>query len=312
MSSKVNVIVEDMCKNAKALGLVSMMGPIELMKGLMKHKELVPKDAAKVVLDLKKKAEGLSGASIETNKGFPVPASMKAGPEDEDVDEAITTVGGGTKVRGGGGGPDVIKRHHFPPDPRPNYDSSGEDDEGIYKASFVNYMNNPKRKRPMMSGIEKMDIDPEDLSSEPNLPGGTRAGNVKHKNPLDIDLRANQPGGDGAGGAGIYQKSTHSRDNSTPTQGTNWTTRGVPGWSTTDNNFDRPPQSIRKKDKGPVELAQPVSSVGSRGPDNAGDEDDTPSFMKEPNVGSQLSVVGYGGPTPVRVNKTGYRGYGRK
>lgn len=303
MFNRVNMISETMCKNHKALGLVSMMQPIELMKALVKHKDLLPKDAAKVILDLKKKVEGMVSPGIETNKEFPVPASMR-GPNEEDEEFEEIALGRPQGKSVSLVGPPEIKRHHFPPDPR------ADSNDYPYDDTFVNYMNNPKRKRPMMSHVE---IDPEDLGSEPILPGGTRAGNVKHKNPLDIDFRSGQPGGDGAGGGGIYQKSRHSRDNDMPSQGRSWNIRGPAGWASVlqGHEFEVPPKSIKKA--GPVELSQPVSSLSSRGPDNAGDNEyDIPSFMKNSNTGAQISVVGYGGPTPVRVNRTGYRGYGRK
>ena len=303
MSNKVKTITETMCHNDKAMGLVSMMRPIELMKALVKHKELMPKDAAKVVLDLKKKAEGMASPGIETNKMYPVPSSMKDGGEDDDVEEGVSA--GGNKIAyGQGGGPDVVKRHHFPPDPRPSSNDYPYDD------TFVNYMNNPKRKRPMTSGKE---IDQDDLTDLPIKPGGTRAGNVKYKFPMGVDLRLGQPGGD-AGGSGIYSKGgVHSRDNDMPSQGTSWSTRGTPGWASTlrDKEFERPPQAVGHSE--PVEQEVSVGGAISRGPDNAGDnEEDIPSFMKEPNVGSQLSIVGYGGSTPIRISKAGYRGYGRK
>ena len=137
--TKVFKITESMSKNRKILGLVSMMSPVELMKALVSNFELLPKEAAQVVYGLKKNSEGLSGGSIETNKMYPVPPSMK-GSNDEDefsLDEYSLRAG-----------PDDDGRGKFPPDPRPSPDSFP------YDPVFVNYMNNPKRKRPITSGKE--------------------------------------------------------------------------------------------------------------------------------------------------------------
>lgn len=90
-----------------------------------------------------------------------------------------------------------FSRYHFPPDP---VDEPGEwpyDD--MTKAAID--PKNKSRKRPLMQG------------------------------PLDTDLRKNQPGGDGAGGKGIYSKNApHNRHNSTPS-GRSWDRKGTPGWS---------------------------------------------------------------------------------
>ena len=297
MSNKVKKITEAMCRNNKVLGLVSMLRPIELMKALVRHKDLVPKDAAKIIFNLKKKAdEGMASPGIETNKSFPVPSCMKDNGEDEEMEEG--SLSALSKDVWGGPRPDDDGSGKFPPDPRPNYDQPGG--EFPYEKSFTNYMNNPKRKKGyknlQMSHKRPEPIDPEDVDSQPHHPGGTRAGNIKHKPPFRTDLKLGQPGGDGAGGAGMYSKSgPHSRSNAMPGQGTSWSTKGEPGWSASPKGkrFDRPPQSIRKKDRTHVEFSQPTQGGQALRPDNAGDNDEeTPSFMKDPNVGQTIWTPG--------------------
>jgi len=279
---RVKRITEDLYKNKSAMGLVGLLDPVDLMKALVQDLDLLPKEAAKVVYDLRQRSEGLSSLSIEPGKEYPVPPTHKGADVDDidDVDENSGLARGNAKTVWGGPGPEGIKRHQFPPDPRE------EPGDYPYDDVFVNYMNNPKRKKPLMNAKDKET-------------------NVKHKNPLDIDLRSGQPGGDGAGGGGIHQRTYHTRTGDQPGSGTSWSTKGKPGWShhLKDKEFNTPPQSIRKKDKKPVESGKP---------DNAGDNDGEPQHLKQPNVGQNIPTIGFGGATPIRLSKAGYRGYGRK
>lgn len=276
------VIIENLYQNKKALGLVSMMAPVELMKALVKNLDLVPKDAARVVLDLKKRVEGISNPGIESNKMYPVPPQHRKDPEDDQQDEGVL---GRPWGKDSYHGPAGFSRHQFPPDPRE------EPGEYPYDDVFVHYMNKPKRKKPIMN------------SREPK---------VKHKNPLDIDLRSGQPGGDGAGGGGIYRRSFHSRDNDTPGSGTSWSKQGKPGWSSSPKGkeFDVPPKSIKKSK--PVELSQPVSGGQAKRPPNAGDNDGEPSFMKDPNVGQTIWDPKTGKSGTSNFRKKPWRGYSRR
>lgn len=274
-------IIEDLCRNSKIVGLVSMMKPVELMKALVKHKDLLPKDAAKIIFDLKKKAEGMGQSAIEPNKQFPVPPTLRGADKDDPADEIEElSVPSGKTVWGQGGGPDAIRRHHFPPDPR----STGQDFP--YEDTFVNYMNGPKRKR----SLTTVQMSHKDLIGK-ILEGEKR--NLKYKPDLTPDLYQGQAGGDGAGGLGIYSKNgPHARNNRTSSQATSWDTRGDPGWaaSLNDKEFEVPPKSIKKAD--PVEFSQPTGGGQAHRPNNAGDDDDTPSFMKDPNVAQTIWVPG--------------------
>src|SRR5690606_36316732 len=74
----------------------------------------------------------------------------------------------------------IIPRHHFPPDPRQKVGDWPYDD----MTTAAMDIKNKGRRRPLMQG--------------------------------PLDLRKRQPGGDGAGGQGIYSKNCpHNRDNST-------------------------------------------------------------------------------------------------
>jgi len=264
-----------MCRNKKAMGLVSMMSPIELMKGLVKDLDILPKDAARMVMDLKKYSEALSNPSIETNKEYPVPAAMRNQPEDNQEENAAL---GRPQGKSSFHGPTGFPRHHFPPDPREKPGDFPYDDV------FTNYMNSPKRKKPLMTGREPK---------------------VKTKqNPLNPNFGAGQPGGDGAGGGGMHRRS--SGNGSMPGSGASFSVHGPSGWSSAPPGaeFDVPPKTIKR--------ARRKSELTTNRPPNAGDNDGTPSFMKTPNVGQTIwdPKTGKSGTSNHRMKP--WRGYGKR
>ncbi len=264
-----------MCKNRKALGLVSMMTPIELMKTLVQNTDLLPKEAAKVVMGLKKHVENIAAPGIEGNQMYPIPPSHRKDPEDNQDEDAEEL-----DELGGGGGPGPIDRHHFPPDPRE------EPGDYPYDDVFVNYMNNPKRKKPLMTG------------REPKV--------RTKRNPLNPNLGAGQPGGDGAGGGGMHRRA--SGNGAMPGSGGSFTTAGTAGWSSSPagQEFEIPSKSIKRSQRSNNEGGQ------ANHPPNAGDNDGNPNFMKSTNVGQTIWTPGTGRSGTSNHRMKPYRGYGKR
>jgi hypothetical protein len=280
--------VDELVKNQMASGLVKYMKPLDVAGVVAKDLGLCPKDAVKVTIGLIKKSEGISGPNIETNKQFPVPAQQRNDPplfdpedledemEKDDVEENVlarpsTKVDITPKF--------VVQKHQFPPDPH------NKDDDWPYDDMTTAAMkpSTKSRKRPLNMSNDK---------------GEKKKYIFKEKGKFDLDLRLGQAGGDGAGGAGLYQKGIHSKQNYMSTAGNRtWDRKGIPGWSKSPEGkeFDLPDDTKEGIDTKPA---------------NAGDEDDTPSFMKNPPVGSSIPTTNYGGRTP--VTQRGYRVYRRK
>lgn len=284
------VLYEDVVKNKRVLGLVSLMEPTDLMRTLVKLLDVQPKSAAKMVLSLKRKAEGLSGGTIETNKEFPVPSNMRDDEgTDEEMEESSALARGNAKVSWGRPGPDPVNRRHFPPDPQAHSfggkgEPDDEDDQDFpYGASFTNYMNGPKRKKPLTSGREPK---------------------VKRKGAFDVSLHSRQPGGHGTG---AHSKVQHSRANDTPSGGRSWNRQGsTPGWagSLKDNEFDPFQRRVAKQTKNPIPLEDKMA--------NAGDDDDEPSIFKEPNTGGTIWDPKNGKSGTSNWRGTPWRGYKKR
>lgn len=260
-------IVEKLANNQKIRGLVNQMKPLEVVKALS-GLGLRPKEASRVALELIKKIEGLSAPSIDRGQ-YPVPPEIR---KDNEKDEHIARPQGKVDIT-----PKfIVRRHQFPPD------SSGKPEDWPYDDNTTQTMEpkNKQRKRGLTSS--------------------------KKKNPFHPDLRLKQPGGDGAGGGGIYRKTTGGGQGDMPGAGNStWVARGTKGWnSPPGKEFDTPPPPNRKTKKVGEDERLP----------NAGDSDDEPKFLKQPNTGASSSVayLGYGGRTPPRTSKAGYRGYRRR
>jgi len=233
-------VIDNIVKNEKSHDLVKIMNPLDIAKVIAKDLSLCPKDAVKATIELISKTEALSGNNIETNKQYPVPAQNKRNcpkllkfPKKENAPaKPFGKVDITPKF--------IFYKHQFPPDPR------GEVDDWPYDDMTKTGMKpvNKSRKRPLMMG----------------------------KNPLDQDLRKRQPGGDGAGGGGIYQKnSPHFSDNSMSTAGnSSWSKRGVAGWSSSPpgKEFDLPykenEEEISIEKNPPVGTPVPMFGFGGR------------------------------------------------
>jgi hypothetical protein len=293
----VESIVDELVKNTKISELVKLMKPLEVAKVIAVSLDLQPEQACETALNLIKYAEGISAPGIEFNKQYPVPPTMK---KDKPKllkfakDEAFLHTPG-TKV-------DitpkfVITRHHFPPDPY------SKEDDWPYDDMTVAGMNskNKSRKKSLTTAKDNSD---------------TRSWKQKG-NPLNPDMKIRQPAGDGAGGGGVYSITFHSKTGDMPGAGNkSWVAKGTKGWNSMPGaEFDNPDaendQPRDKKIKPPTE----AMGGGSRNVNpkslNAGDEDDEmPSFMKNPPVGSSIPTANYGGRVP--KGNLGWRGPRRR
>jgi hypothetical protein len=263
--------VDELVKSKMARGLVKMMKPMDMAGVMAKKLDLCPKDAAKVTIDLIKRTEGLSGGNIETNKPYPVHPQHKKDPplfDPEEDFEENALARPGTKFTFVPG-PPTIDRHHFPPDEESEVEDWPYDD----MTTVAMKPSNKSRKRPLNMSKDK---------------GGVKKFIFKEKGPLDTDLRQPQPGGDGAGGGGIYQRSMHSRDNSMSTAGNStWSKTGSPGWSMSPDGKEYRLPDDTKESFGDEEL----------------------NFEKNPPVGMPEPTFGYGGRIDGKVTgpRKGFR-----
>jgi len=206
--------IEDIISSSdKIRDIARYMSPLEIVKALHKDLSLSLPQASKIAVDLlKKKSEGISFPSIETNKSFPVPALMKRDDKrylnfKDEIEEAASLAKPSSKT-------DItpkfdFPRHHFPPDPR------SEPGEWPYDAMSKASMSikNKGKRRPLMNSKE-------------NKPNKVR---YAIKGVFDTDHKLNAPGADAGGG--VHSKVSHSYDNSMSSRGSSWPTRGYAGWS---------------------------------------------------------------------------------
>lgn len=216
-----NLMVKRILGSDRLKEFVKIMKPLDLVRSLVDF-GLSPKGASKVAIDLIKRTEGIGPIGYEPNKQFPIPPMLKKGNVDDVGDEIEEVSRPFGKV-------DItpkydFPRHHFPPDP------IDEPDDWPYDAATVTSSQtvNKQRKRSLTS------------AKEPDLDKKLKY--VFKNNPLEPDMRLNQPGGDGAGGKGIYSKSTHTTGNNLSMRGNAWSTKGYPGFSTSPpgESFDDP------------------------------------------------------------------------
>jgi hypothetical protein len=223
--------VDRLSKKKEIIDLVKLMQPLDVAKVIAIDLELCPMDAARTTVDLIKYVhkvdfEGMgAGPNIETNKDFPVPAQIRRDnePKGEEEDPIVQAAKGKDIEESGenyinnmGQMTPTFSQDQFP-QPR-------EDEEGWPYGKYTVAIMNPKtkgRKRGLTSSVAKKYVFPE-------------------KPAFKQDLRTRQPGGDGAGGKGIYQKNTMANDNPTPSGGSSWDRKGVPGWSSSLDSFDLP------------------------------------------------------------------------
>ena len=262
------MISEAMCKNKKALDLVMRLKPTDLMKSLISDMALVPKDAAKVVMSLRKQAE-----SVMVRRDFPTPTTLKG---DDEVINSLTNPEELDEFAGAHG-PESPPRHHLPPDP---IDEPGEwpyDD--MTTAGMAT--KNKQRKRSITS------------SKKPKK----RINRYVFGNVNDKDLAVTAPG---VSGKGVSQKSAPHSDGDQPSGGSSWSTRGRPGWSSSPpgKEFEIPPKSLFTKDRKRIE-------DDNQKVVNAGDNDDEPSIFKNANTGQGIPQMGHGGRNPGR--RLGFR-----
>jgi len=256
-------VIDKLISTKKVLDIVKLMQPLDIASVVAVELDLHPLDAARAAVGLIKHNhdvhyEGLAGGSIETNKEFPVPPDRR---RKNHVDPEVGIEAGYHKDEGMMAKPQgkidvtprhVIPRHHFPPDPRDRPEGWPYDDATV-------------------AGME-----PRGRGHLRGLTTGPPVRYVfKQAHPFRTDLRLNQPGGDASAG-GIYQKSRHSRDNSTPSGGKTWSKQGSPGWSSSPpgKEFDMP-DDLRV--------------------DEVEDEEEELNMEKNPPVGASRPMLGYGG-----------------
>lgn len=257
----ISSVVDKLIMNKKILDIVKLMAPLDIAKVIAIELDLHPVDSAKAALGLIKHNhdvhyEGLAGGSIETNKQYPIPPAKR---RKNHVNPEIGIEAGYKKDEGMMAKPQGktdatphhdIPRHHFPPDPRDRPEGWPYD------------------------AATKAGMDPAKRGHRRGLTSGKDVRYVfKKGNPFNTDLRLGQDGMDGGGG--IYQKSRHSRDNSTPS-GPTWSKQGSPGWSSSPpgKEYDMP-DDLRV--------------------DELDEEEEELNIEKNPPVGSPLPMLGYGG-----------------
>lgn len=153
--------LDRLMKNKKILDLVKVMKPLDIAKVVAVEFELQPKDAARTAVDLIVRdahrdahREGLASPSIETNKQYPVPPTHKRKapklfePEDLEEGPALSKPYTKTDIT-----PKfVIKRWHFPPDPRD--EPLGWPYDDMTKAGME--PKNKARKRPLTAARDPL------------------------------------------------------------------------------------------------------------------------------------------------------------
>lgn len=320
----VHGLIKALSKNEKLREFVRMLEPMEVVRTVAEKINLRPKDASKVAMGLMKNAylEGMGYPGIETNKGYPTGGiasvnKVKHAPENETEDDfraqALNQEGGTPMGKGGITPKWDIKRWHFPPDPQPQPQEWPFDDmttaamqtgKGVHRGHKRGLMASVHREGSGMRAPgtkSTVHVTPRNKL----LPGDVHS-NVAHRrgNPLNPDLRKRMPGGDGAGGGGIYSKSVHSTDNAMPASpnSRSWTSQGVPGWSKTPpgKEFDMPDEEPNPNVKPKAELRVEVEKEELPG--------NEVEFMKQPTVGARIPRWGAGNPD----RPTPYRGYLRK
>lgn len=299
---QVSHLVDRLVKNKKTRDLVRMMKPLDVAKVVAVNLELQPEPACKTALNLIKHAhdahyEGLASPGIESNKEYPVPPKRKREVPKlvKFKDEAFLHIPAGKTVIT----PKyTVEPHQYAQDPykRPEVEDWPYDD--MTKAGMS--AKNKAFKRGLTAAKDNSDGRP-----------------WKQKgNPLNPDLKVRQPGGDGAGGGGIYSITFQTKTGETPGAGNrSWSAKGTKGWNSMPGaeftNPDEENDQPLDKDKPPIEAMGGGSrNVNPKSP-NAGDEDeDIPKFLKNPPVGSSRPETSYGGRTPAQP--AGYRNWMKK
>lgn len=302
MEFKCEGIIDSLLKNKNAIDLVKSMKPIGIVKVLASDLDLSPHDASRVALELIKKTEGISSPGIEPNMQFPVPATIdKSGKpllkikrgtfvtDPHELDELGVPMGKSVNSPRF-----TIKRHHFPPDP---IGSPGDwPYDGGTKAAMEPKNRAPKRGMGLTIHA----------SNDPLFGDGEKNIRLKFKDPLSVNLRANQPG---TYGTGIQRKSApHNKGNTQGTSGNSVTTRGTPGWSKSlgDKEFNDP------NDPEVTGRTKAREGMTTNHPPNAGDNDDIPAIFQQDNTGVSWPIrIGQGGHSEPRQS-SGHRGYGRR
>jgi hypothetical protein len=127
-----------------------------------------------------------------------------------------------------------------------------------------------------------------------------------------------QPGGEVAGGGGVFQITRVGKGGDMPGAGNrSWVAKGTKGWnSMPGEEFENPdeendqPKDLKKKPPTGEAMGGGSRNVNPKSP-NAGDEDEeTPSFLKDPPVGSSMPTTNFGGKTPAKP--AGYRNWMKK
>jgi hypothetical protein len=303
---QISSFVDKLVKDKKARDLVRAMKPLDVAKVVAVNLDLQPEPACKTALNLIKHAhdvhyEGMSSPGIESNKEFPVPPSRKRDKPrllKFKTDESSVLARPQGKTVWGRPGPADIPRHHFPQDPRDEPEGWPFDDMTV--ASMK--PGNKSRKRSLTTAKDNSD---------------SRAWKQKG-NPLNPDLKVRQPGGDGAGGGGIYRLTFQTKTGDMPGAGNkSWVAKGTKGWNSMPGaEFENPdadndqPKDLKKKPPTGEAMGGGSRNVNPKS-QNAGDEDEEiPSFMKDPPVGSSMPTTRFGGRTPAQP--AGYRNWMKK
>lgn len=302
---QISGFVDRLVKDKKVRDLVRAMKPLDVAKVVAVNLDLQPQRACKTALNLIKHAhdvhyEGISSPGIESNKEFPVPPEKKRDKPrllrfKQDESTLARPQG---KTMWGRPGPADVPRHHFPPDPRDEPEEWPFDDMTV--ASMKPSHRSPKR--PLTAAKDNSD---------------SRAWKQKG-NPLNPDLKIRQPGGDGAGGGGIYRLTFQTKTGDMPGAGNkSWVAKGTKGWNSMPGaEFDNPdaendqPKDLKKKPPTGEAMGGGSVNVNPKS-QNAGDEDeDEPKFLKNPPVGSSRPSTNFGGRTPAQP--AGYRNWMKK
>lgn len=269
-------IVDRLLTKQETVELVKLMKPLDVANVVAVDLGLCSKDASRTTVDLIKHAhvprrEGLSAPSIE-KLPYPVPNHLDksgtpllsdptyGGDDPDDVDEHLARPFGKDDIT-----PRFdVQRHHFPPDP------IAEPGGWPYDAMTVKSLKpgTKSRKKPLTMGKGNDDQKVDDQK-------------IKVYTFRTFNPNMKPPGGDGGGGGGIYSKSApHLRHNNMSSRGQSWDRKGMPGWSSSPRGkeFDLPESELH----------------GS----NAGEDDGTPSFMKDAPVGSSIPTMNKSGPSP--------------
>jgi hypothetical protein len=302
--AEIDGLVSKLARDEKARELVRLMKPLDVAKIVAVNLDLQPKKACKTALNLLQQVhnvhyEGMASPGIESNKEFPVPpTSKKNKPKLWKFKETAYLSKPFSKT-------DItpkftIEPHQWAPDP---YDRE-KDEEWPYDDMTTAGMKpgTKDRKRPLTTAKDNSD-----------------GRSWKQKgNPLNPDLKVRQPGGDGAGGGGVYRLTYHSRTGDMPGAGNNsWVARGTKGWNSMPGaEFESPddennqPKDLKKKPPTGEAMGGGSVNVNPKS-QNAGDEDEEePKFLKNPPVGSSIPSTNYGGRTPAQP--AGYRNWMKK